>query len=125
MESVCLDFSEASDTISHSILVERLAAPSLDRCTVHWVKFWLAGRSRRAMVNGVQASWWQVTSSVPQGAAQGTVLFNIFINNLDKGIESTLRKLAEDRKMDKTVALMEGRRDPHRIGWIDGLIPAT
>ena len=110
MESVCLDFSEASDTISHSILVERLAAPSLDRCTVHWVKFWLAGRSRRAMVNGVQTSWWQV---------------NIFINNLDKGIESTLRKLAEDRKMDKTVALMEGRRDPHRIGWIDGLIPAT
>jgi len=35
---VYLDFSKASDTVSHSILLENLAARDLDGCTLHWVK---------------------------------------------------------------------------------------
>jgi len=38
---VYLDFSKAFDTVSHNILVEKLAAHGLDGCTSHWVK--LAG----------------------------------------------------------------------------------
>ncbi|GAB0209005.1 mitochondrial enolase superfamily member 1 [Grus japonensis] len=38
VDVVYLDFSKAFDTISHSILLEKLAAHGLDRCTLHWVK---------------------------------------------------------------------------------------
>jgi len=37
------DFSEAFDTISHNVLLRKLAASGLDGHTLHWVKKWLDG----------------------------------------------------------------------------------
>ena len=43
VDVVYLDVSKAFDTTSHSILLEKLAAHGLDRCTLRWVKNWLDG----------------------------------------------------------------------------------
>ena len=43
VDVVCLDFSKAFDTISHSILLEKLAAHGLDGCTLCWIKNCLDG----------------------------------------------------------------------------------
>ena len=43
VDVVYLDFSKAFDTISHSILPEKLAAHGLDGRTLCWVKNWLDG----------------------------------------------------------------------------------
>ncbi|KAK4825600.1 hypothetical protein QYF61_001280 [Mycteria americana] len=64
-----------NDTISHSILLEKLAAHGLDR----WLSI-------------------------------GPFLFNIFINDLDKGIKCTLSKFAGNTKLGGSVDLLEGRR---------------
>ncbi|GAB0203339.1 mitochondrial enolase superfamily member 1 [Grus japonensis] len=43
VDVIYLDFSKAFNTVSHSILLEKLAAHGLDRCTLHWVTNWLEG----------------------------------------------------------------------------------
>jgi len=56
VDVVYLDFRKAFDTISHSILLEKLPVHSLDGHTLHWVKNWLDGCTKRVVLNGVKSS---------------------------------------------------------------------
>ena len=57
VDIVYQDFSKAFEIVSHSILLEKLAAHGLGGCTLHWIKSCLDDWAQGVVVNGVKSSW--------------------------------------------------------------------
>lgn len=61
-------------------------------------------------MNGAASGWQLVASSVPQGSVLESVLSNIFINDLDVGVECILSKFAEDTTLGGAADSLGGQK---------------
>lgn len=55
----------------------------------------------------MQSSWRPVVSSALQVSVPGLILFNIFISDMNEGIECTLSKFADSSKLEERLTHMK------------------
>ena len=69
------------------------------------------------------SEWSLAMNDAPQGLVLEPILFNIFINDIDSGVECTLSKFADDIKLWRAVNAPEGQdaiqRDKDRLDLWD------
>lgn len=79
---------------------------------------------KRVVINGQFLEWSKVVSGVPQGSVWGPLLFNLFINDIEFGIKSSILVFADDTKLcskiTSTQVIASLQEDLDKIGgWAD------
>jgi hypothetical protein len=95
-----IDIAKAFDTVSHSILLYKLAKVGIRGKLLAWIKSFLTKRSQVVMVGSHRSSSESVISGVPQGSVLGPLLFLIFINDIVHVINHCgIKIFADDTKI--------------------------
>ena len=99
VRSVYLDMSKAFDKVWHEGLIYKLEQNGISENLLKLLKSYLSKRKQRVVVNGMASDWGNINSGIPQGSVLGTLLFLIYINDLENGIKSSIKFFADDTSL--------------------------
>ena len=99
VDIVYLDFQKAFDKVPHKRLLSKVLSHGITGNIHTWLKDWLSERKQRVVINGFMSSWLDVKSGVPQGSVLGPILFLIYVNDIDDGLNCKVSKFADDTKI--------------------------
>ena len=103
--AVFVDLSKAFDTISHAILLEKIAIYGIKDGELEWFKDYLFSRKAVVAFNSCMSNQQDLLTGVPQGSILGPLLFLISFNDAVEVVEhSSILKYADD-----TVLYVAGR----------------
>lgn len=117
---VYLDFCKASDMVQYHTLISKLEKYGLEGWTMWQINNCLDHCSQKVVVNSSMLKWRLLASDAQKGSVLGLVLFNVFINDRDRGIECTLSKFAHDTEQSGAVDTTErkdAKKEDIQIGY--------
>ena len=94
--SIFLDLKKAFDTVSHSILLEKLKHYGFRGLSNLWFTNYLNGRKQVVSINGIDSDSLEICVGVPQGSVLGPLLFLLYINCLLIAVEFLAQLFADD-----------------------------
>jgi len=94
-DMIIIDFSKAFDLVPHDRLLTKLEASGMDSRVVVWVREFLVGRTQRVRVGEQLSKEVKVTSGVPQGNVLGPLLFLVYVNDIRRNSDSSIRLVAD------------------------------
>lgn len=84
-------------------------------------KNWLQGRVQRVVINNMYSDWSGVVIGVPQGSVLGPILFNLFIHDIEIGINSSISVFADNTKLSRAITSHQDieilQKDMKKMEW--------
>ena len=103
-DCVFLDLKKAFDKVPHKKLIEKLSiVGGLQGKLLEWMRDFLCERKMRVTIREKVSTWKEVMSGVPQGSVLAPIMFAIYVNDMDEGIDSYMNFFADDAKLLRKV----------------------
>lgn len=94
---IYIDLKKAFDTVSHSILLQKLENIGITGTALKMFKSYLSNRHQIVQIENCESEPRSITYGVPQGSILGPLLFLTYINSIDQiGLKGHLTLYADD-----------------------------
>ena len=77
-----MDLCKAFDTLNHDLLIAKLETYGFSKNSLNYTQRYLRNCLQRTNVNNNISLWKDIFSGVPQRPILGTLMFNIYINDI-------------------------------------------
>ena len=104
-DTIFLDFAKAFDKVDGEILLKKLKNIGISGSVYTWIKDFLSDRYQSVVVDGSSSYIALVLSGVIQVTVLGTLLFLIYINDIEDVLtESILGCFADDSRISRVIS---------------------